>query len=232
MTLACPPGQPESMCNLDTVRFECTKVINELAGEVESQEIVEILKSQDMVGLGVECNFEQPGIHAVSVATPQRGVFVYILAGRRLPKGLRKLLENSACRKFFRTGRYRDDHLALLERLAKDFKLVNLSESLWYVDELTVESVTKEYDIREFIPGYSFSHSFSDYFNERRLGPGPLGYMALKALMPVLVAARLPIVGVDLSDFPTMKSYLKKYDVNEGSRAAVLEAQRLREGIL
>ncbi|KAF4732843.1 hypothetical protein FOZ63_023386 [Perkinsus olseni] len=55
-----------------------------------------------------------------------------------------------------------------------------------------------------------------------------MGYLAMNALVPLLAATHRGIAGLKKQDYHVMKSYLKKYDVNEATRTKVWEKMRHR----
>ncbi|KAF4694623.1 hypothetical protein FOZ60_007590 [Perkinsus olseni] len=213
----CSGGIPPYMCDLDTVDFYWTNVINEIAGHAEPRDIARLLQGQNIVGLGIQCNAGEQGIHAISVATLYDGVFVYILAKKWLPEGLWRLLRNDACTKVI--CNINDAILGRLER----YRLPNVC--LFDIGDRSVQSAAETLNLRVFKPHYRDFYDFST----PDLDAGHEGYLATNALVPLVVAAHRQQAGLHMRDYHRMTRYFKRYDVNEASRSAVVASQRARE---
>ncbi|KAF4755627.1 hypothetical protein FOZ63_005811, partial [Perkinsus olseni] len=209
----CSEGIPPYMCDLDTVNFDWTTVINEIAGHTEPRDIARLLQGQHVVGLGIQCNAGEQGIHAISVATMYDGVFVYILANNWLPEGLWRLLKDDRCTKVIC-----NIHDAILGRLER-YRLPNVC--LFDIGDRSVQSAAETLNLRVFKPHYRDFYDFST----PDLDAGHEGYLATNALVPLVVAARRQEAGLHMRDYHRMTRYFKRYDVNEASRSAVVASQ-------
>ncbi|KAF4674969.1 hypothetical protein FOZ63_019114 [Perkinsus olseni] len=188
-----------------TVQLKCVKIINLFAGQTEPASITKILLSQRVVGLGVQCNKGQKGIHAITIATVKEGVFIYILERDRLwlPAGLWGLLKDPTC-----TKAICNVYGYLIEKVCQDFRLNDLPESLFDVEKDTVQSAARPLGLRVYWPPEKEFYRFT----EQTLDKEHKRYLAVNALVPLLVVARKGKFQLKKSDCRRITSNFTKYD--------------------
>ncbi|KAF4669509.1 hypothetical protein FOL46_001377 [Perkinsus olseni] len=188
-----------------TVQLKCVKIINLFAGQTEPASITKILLSQRVVGLGVQCNKGQKGIHAITIATAKEGVFIYILERDRLwlPAGLWGLLKDPTCTKVICNV-----YGYLIERVCQDFRLNDLPESLFDVEKDTVQSAARPLGLRVYWPPEKEFYRFT----EQTLDKEHKRYLAVNALVPLLVVARKGKFQLKKSDCQRITFNFTKYD--------------------
>ncbi|KAF4657750.1 hypothetical protein FOL47_008312 [Perkinsus chesapeaki] len=203
---SCPPGFPEYMCNNHTVHVSHTTVIY----DDESPAIANMMRRYKVVGLGIQCNAGWNGIQAISVATIEGGVYIYILRKPELKSGLRSMLENPDCVKVV-CG----IPLAIQRRLRANFQL-DLGSSVFDIGDADVKSAGAAIGVRVFVPKDRGFRNFTD----NALDLGHMGYLSMNCIVPLMVAAYRRECGLRRNDCDRMRCFLKLYNVNKDSREA------------